>query len=68
MKGKKTFTQKEADQILVLIDQKLRAPRSKQKDIRDKIRAMGFYYSDFTTQKRTGGYNQEDFLGFVKIV
>lgn len=68
MKGKKTFTQQEADQILELIDHKIKAPREKQIAIRDKIRAIGFYYSDFTNEKRPGGYNREDFLRFVKII
>lgn len=67
MKGKKIFTQKETDLILELINEKLKAPKSKQKSIRDKIRAMGFYFSDFSKEKVPGGYTQEDFLRFIKI-
>jgi len=67
MKGKNVFSQKEVDQILKLIEEKLKASKSKQKGIRDKIRVNGFYYSDFSSQKRPGGYNQDDFLAFVNI-
>lgn len=67
MKGKATFTRSEADKILALIDLKLKADRSKQKGIRDKIRGIGFYWEDFYTVKRKGGYNQDDFLKVIKI-
>lgn len=68
MRGKKTFTRKEVDQILELIDQKLKAPSGKQKGIRDKIRKIGFYYSDFSKARVPGGYTKDDFLRFVKII
>jgi hypothetical protein len=67
MKGKKIFTQNEADQILKLIEEKLKTSKSKQKGVRDKIRGIGFYYSDFSNQKIPGGYTQDDFLKFIKI-
>ncbi len=67
MKGKKIFTQKEVDKILKLIAEKLKADRTSQKRIRNKIRALGFYYSDFSLNKRPGGYNQNDFLSLIKI-
>lgn len=67
MKGKSKFTQKEADKILELIAQKLQASRGRQKQIWDKIRAIGFYWSDFYSLKRKGGYTQEDFLKVVNI-
>ncbi len=67
MKGKKIFSQKEVDQILELIEQKLNAPSTKQKVIRDRIRARGFYYSDFSKTRIRGGYTREDFLGFIKV-
>lgn len=67
MKGKDTFTQKEADQILELIELKLKTPLKKQVNIRNKIRRLGFYFSDFSSEKIPGGYTREDFLRFVVI-
>lgn len=65
MKGKPTFTQSEANQIIALIKKKLLANSAEQKRIRDKIRALGFYASDFGIG---GGYTESDFLGAVKII
>lgn len=67
MKGKTVFSKKEVKQILGLIELKLKAPKEKQKVIRDEIRAIGFYYSDFSSQRIVGGYTQDDFLKFIKI-
>lgn len=64
MKGKSTFTQSEANAIIVLIRQKLKADRDQQKRIRDKIRKIGFYASDFGIG---GGYTEHDFLRVVEI-
>ena len=61
MKGKKTFTKSEETKIKKLIIEKLNAPAEEQKRIRDKIRAVGFYYSDFTRRRTPGGYNIADF-------
>lgn len=68
MKGKSSFTRAEADQIIILISKKLKASKHKQKQIRDKIRRIGFYYSDFSSVKIQGGYTQDDFFRFVKIL
>lgn len=65
MKGKSTFTQIEANAIIALIRKKLVANRNEQKRLRDKIRALGFYASDFGIG---GGYNEHDFLRVVKII
>ena len=65
MKGKSIFTKKEADEIIALITQKLKASASEQKKIRDKIRKLGFYASDFGIG---GGYTVADFKKVVKIV
>jgi hypoxanthine-DNA glycosylase len=64
MKGKSTFTRSEADAIIALIRQKLQANSAEQKSIRDKIRKIGFYASDFGFG---GGYNEFDFLRVVTI-
>lgn len=65
MKGKAIFTRSEADPIIELIRKKLGADSVTQKRIRDKIRAIGFYASDFGLR---GGYTVEDFLRVVKII
>jgi hypoxanthine-DNA glycosylase len=65
MKGKKVFTKSESEQIIKLIRQKLMASTNKQKTIRDKIRKLGFYASDFGIG---GGYTEKDFLRVISIV
>lgn len=64
MKGKSTFTKQEAEKIILLIRQKLEADSSAQKGIRNKIRKLKFYASDFGIG---GGYTEHDFLSVVKI-
>ena len=64
MKGKQNFTQTEADAITALIKQKVMASPEEQKKIRNKIRALGFYASDFGIG---GGYTVSDFLRIVHI-
>ena len=58
MKGKSHFTTEEIQQIVLLIEQKCKASSSEQKGIRAKIRALGFYASDFGL---AGGYTVADF-------
>jgi len=65
MKGKSIFTQSEANQIITLIRKKLLVNPAEQKRIRDNIRALGFYASDFGIG---GGYTEGDFLRAVKII
>jgi hypothetical protein len=62
MKGKKTFTGSEISQIIDLIRQKLKTDPSNQKAIRNKIRRLGFYASDFGLG---GGYTEHDFLRVI---
>lgn len=64
MKGKSTFTQLEAKQIIALIRQKIIAKPADQKKIRDNIRKLSFYASDF---RIGGGYTEKDFLRVVSI-
>jgi CTP:phosphocholine cytidylyltransferase-like protein len=52
MKGKSTFTKKEAEVIKKLIHQKQVANRETQKSIREEIRKLGFFITDFSNKKR----------------
>lgn len=65
MKGKTHFTKDQAEQIIALIELKLKSDSSKQKNIRNKIREIGFYASDFGLRD---GYNVADFKRVVTIV
>lgn len=65
MKGKSTFTLQEVEQIETLISVKLKATSEKQKVIRDKIRKLGFYASDFNIRN---GYTVADFRSIVSVV
>ena len=46
IKGKKVFTKQEADTLRTLIKLRVKAERSEQKRIRDKMREIGFYGRD----------------------
>lgn len=63
MKGKKTFTKDEINEIKSLIKEKLEAPKNEQKGIRNKIRRKGFYWEDFhpRTESPKVEYNIENF-------
>jgi hypothetical protein len=65
MKGKTIFTYQEAERIKKLITEKLVSTKEKQKRIRDEIRDLGFYMTDFSNKKR---YTVEDFEKAVTIV
>jgi len=64
MKGRKEFTKWEADEIMHLIEEKVKASSDKQISIRNKIRRLGFYASDFGL---SGGYTSNDFKNCVTI-
>jgi len=64
MKSKETFTRSEADEIIRLIQEKLKADTTRQKSIRNKIRKIGFYASDYRFRN---GYTVEQFLSVAKI-
>jgi hypothetical protein len=64
MKSKPSFTKVEAEEIICLIKEKLTADSAKQKGIRDKIRKIGFYASDYGFKD---GYTIEQFLSVAKI-
>lgn len=65
MKGKSKFTKFEADAIIALIRKKVVADSAEQKRLRDKIRVLGFYATDFGIG---GGYTEHDFLRVVQIL
>lgn len=46
MKGTNVFTKSEINELRELIRQRVKADSSKQKRIRDKMRAIGFYGRD----------------------
>ena len=64
MQRKTTFTSAEAETIRALIRQKCNADRSTQKSFRDKMRNLGFYISDFTSN--LDGFTVEDFEALIK--
>lgn len=63
MKGKSEFTEDEAYKIRNLIKQKLQVSSNEQKGIRNKIRDLKFYFSDFSDKK---GYTVDDFNHLIK--
>jgi hypothetical protein len=65
MKGKNRFTQIEVDEIKKLITEKLHVTPTRQKVIRDKIRKIGFYYSEFSSRRVKGGYTVSDFEALI---
>ena len=58
MKGKNVFTEDEDLRLESLIEQKQGKSKSEQTKIRNRIRDIGFYYSDFSSKK---GYTVEDY-------
>lgn len=70
MKGKNKFTTAEIDEIKRLINKKIVATKDEQKRIRDRIRDIGFYFSDYSSKK---GYTVADLeelirAGVIKVV
>lgn len=63
MKGKRSFTTKEMEKIIDLIEQKVVASKNEQRNIRNKIRSLGFYFSDFSNKK---GYTVDDFKELIQ--
>lgn len=64
MKGRKRFNQTEMEELKRLIKAKESATPDRQKGIRNLIRKIGFYYSDFRTQKE--GYTLNNFEALIK--
>jgi hypothetical protein len=59
MKGRTTFTRQEAAELRRLIAAKRTADRGRQKTLRARMRAIGFYITDFVTDQR--GFTVTDF-------
>lgn len=71
MKGKKDFTRREFDEIRGLLDVKLKSSPMKQKSVREKIRKLKFYISDFGFSPDGFGPRQFDALqerGAVRVI
>ena len=64
MKGNSKFSNSEVKAIKELTVEKVHASSNEQKAIRNRIRKLGFYYSDFSSSKH--GYTTEDFDEIVK--
>jgi hypothetical protein len=68
MKGKREFSEYEANQIRKLINQKVSASKSEQKTIRNKIRGFKFYFSDFSYKKRYTVVDVENLIRTGEII
>ncbi|MDB5227002.1 MAG: hypothetical protein JWN78_1195 [Bacteroidota bacterium] len=64
MKSKKEYTKVEAEEIISMIQEKLKSDAVKQKGIRAKIRSRGFWASEFGFRD---GYTVQDFLSVIKV-
>ena len=62
MKGKSVFSNREVELIESLIRQRCNAGKSQQKNIRSKMRDLGFYGSDYGVKDMT----IEKFHGLIK--
>lgn len=62
MKGKSVFSNREVELIESLIRQRCNAAKSQQKNIRSKMRDLGFYGSDYGVKEMT----IEKFHGLIK--
>lgn len=65
MKGKNNFTKIESKIIKDLLELKNKSSRDKQKIIRDKIRKIGFYITDFDETYQ--GFTKKQFESLIKI-
>lgn len=63
MKGKSNFTKSESVILMRLIKRKVNSNKSEQKKIRDEMRDMDFYISDFTDKK---GFDVDDFSQLIE--
>jgi hypothetical protein len=66
MRGRNIFTENELTLIRGLIEEKVIAPRNEQKRIRNRIRQLGFYYTDFSNRRILGGYTVYDFNEMIE--
>jgi hypothetical protein len=64
MKGSLVFTRSAAARIRMLLAQTRAADRARQKGLRQDIRDLGFYISDFS--RPASGFTPEDFDELVR--
>jgi G:T/U-mismatch repair DNA glycosylase len=64
MQGRDEFTSAEADKIRKLLRDKQRANRTRQKALRQSLRSIGFYITDFGSSP--GGFGPSDFDRLVR--
>jgi hypothetical protein len=64
MKGSRKFTQKTANEISVLLGRTRAAKPAQQKALRQQIRDLGFFISDF--DRPATGFGPEDFHDLVQ--
>jgi ADP-heptose:LPS heptosyltransferase len=67
LRSKTVFTKGEITQIESLIREKLNADTNKQKQIRGKIRRIGFYWTDFVEEShQERAYDVENFRELIR--
>lgn len=64
MKGKTRFSAATAERIRILLGRVRSSPRPAQKVLRQQIRDLGFYISDF--RRPASGFTREDFDALVQ--
>lgn len=64
MKGTDSFSQASADRIRLLLNRTRSSPREDQKRLRQEIRDLGFYISDWSRPR--DGFRPEDFDNLVR--
>jgi hypothetical protein len=64
VKGSRRFNRSTADQIRVLLSRVRNADRNQQKALRQQVRDLGFYISDFG--RPVTGFRTEDFDELVR--
>lgn len=62
MKGKRVFTESEINRLRSIIRKKVISSRNEQKKIRNEIRKIGFYFSDYSNKK---GYTVDDLESLI---
>ena len=65
MRSRTTFDRSTADRIRALLAKTRNARPEDQKRLRDQIRALGFYITDFPP-RAGGGFTPEDFDALIR--
>jgi serine/threonine-protein kinase len=64
VKGRASFSEGEADKIRSILAEIRRAERTRQKELRDKLRSMGFFISDWSSNQ--SGFTASDFDDLIR--